>query len=193
MNIETYQAIVNAIPVLSSDPTRYMLQKVLIEKHAKDQVSVTACDGHRITQVILINEFLANEISEKNPKGFLIDLAEIKRMKTMKPKFIEMKFVEKSQSGQDLIYSLNNELNIRVELNGKGGEYPDYRQATPDYSKTQTTKISFNAEYLEEMLRAMRENKRETNVVIEFDTPEKPYLVHVGDRTGVLMPVRIKK
>lgn len=70
-------------------------------------------------------------------------------------------------------------------------DYPDtdhfINASTAGYNYT----LSFNAEYLEEMLRAMREHKRTAMVTLSIKSPTECVRVKCGDGTlGILMPMR---
>lgn len=75
-----------------------------------------------------------------------------------------------------------------VETCGKN-EFPDTSSLASENGYE--WQISFNAEYLEEMLQAMRDNKRQTNVTLKMKSPTDPIKVSCGGTSyGLLMPVR---
>lgn len=68
-------------------------------------------------------------------------------------------------------------------------EFPDLKMVMPKAEMLQWS-VSFNAEYLEEMLKAMRDHKRQTAVTLKFSGDKNPIVVTCGGSSyGVLMPI----
>lgn len=186
MRLETINALINALNVTSNDCTRMALAHVLIEKQnaSHNTISVTACDGHRLTQVF-INDEVFGHIPDN---GLLILDYEIKKLKAAKIKRVDSFKIENNSW-------VINEVVIGIEENKKYLEYPNYKQVIPNYDDSDCLELCFNAEYLEEMLKAMRDSKKQNGVILKFNKNKKdsPIIVSVrGSQSsnGVLMPMR---
>jgi uncharacterized protein (DUF1330 family) len=183
MRIETVNALINALNSVSKDATRFNIQNVLIEQTKKENViSITATNGHFLTQVFLEDD-LYGHLPEK---GIMILDTEIKKLKALKIKRIDSFKIDGAKW-------IINGLTIETTQ----GQYPNYRQIIPEYKDDETMSVSFNAEYLERMLQAMRSSKNKTNVILKIPTVEsksqKAILVTVsGEKecSGVLMQCR---
>jgi DNA polymerase III sliding clamp (beta) subunit (PCNA family) len=186
MRLETINTIINALNITSNDCTRMALAHVLIEKQneARNTISVTACDGHRLTQVFIDDE-LFGHIPED---GLLILDDEIKKLKAAKIKRVDSFKIENNSW-------IINGVVIGFEKNKQYFEYFNYKQVIPNYKNDDCLELCFNAEYLEEMLKAMRDNKKENGVVLKFNKNKKGSPIVVSIRgsqssSGVLMQMR---
>lgn len=183
MKVETLNKLIDATNVVSKDVTRYTLNNVLIEKVNDETIKIVATDGHMLSMVE------ANEplIAQKLPRnGILIHPDKIKIIKAVKPKLIYSSELTDT-------HLIINGINLKIE---KNRDYPKYMDVVPDYSNNETIKLSLNVDYLERLLKAVREDKKENGVIMTIDAgnPKKAVLIEARGQkigTGVLMPMRI--
>lgn len=183
MNVETLNKLIDATNVVSKDVMKFTLNNVLIEKVNDETIRIVACDGHMLSMV----ETNEPEIAKKLPmNGILIHPEEIKIIKAVKPKLIYSAELTNT-------HLIVNGINLKIE---KNNDYPKYMDVVPDYSNNKTIKLSLNVDYLERLLKAVRDDKKENGVIITIDAknPKKAVLIEARGQkigTGVLMPIRI--
>jgi hypothetical protein len=159
-------------------PYRNTLLKVVAKQTDNGEAwSLIATDGHRIvTNMVDASEIVHNfgvvECDIQFPASF-VDHYKLKL---------------KEAKSQDDDYTID--LGDMASRCLKDDEFPVveyYLRPNPAYEYS----VSFNAEYLEEMLRAMRADKRRTQVTLRFKDSTSPIRVTCGGSSfGVLMPVR---
>jgi hypothetical protein len=192
MKIETINALINSLKSTADDDRRYSLSHVLIESYQESTstISITATNGHYLTQILLVDDLIGHI-----PKhGMLISNDEIKKLKALKIKSVDSFKID----GDTWIV---NGCAINVIKNSDSDSlYPKYQNIIPEYKDDDCMELTFNAEYLESMLAAMRDHKRQCGVTLKFLKSEinkpmlKPILVTVSGvdsgTFGVLMPMK---
>jgi DNA polymerase III sliding clamp (beta) subunit (PCNA family) len=195
MNTETLSKVLSFIPIISTDPSRYSICAVRLQLSEKpgDFVKVIATDGHRMT-VAEINDpelapFLRRARAEtggETKSAVSIGSEDLENLKRAK-----LKGVTSAHYG-DLLPngSWTLELNSQVKVRLFHQDYPDFQAIADVALKNDGFTVAFNAGYLEEMLKALRNDKKQEMVKLVFtDNPLEPIRVEVDGNLGVLMPM----
>lgn len=161
------------------DSTRYTLTKT----HARVPPDGTAwviesTDGHRaVTNMVGFSEITHDKggVMQDMPLEFAYEFADDFKLLLKKHK----------NMGETFMIDVSPFAAFAVK-----GQFPDLQAIMPR-AETLQWSISLNAEYLEEMLLAMRDTKRQTAVTLKFSGDKNPIVVTCGGSSyGVLMPVR---
>ena len=150
-----------------------------------EQLEFTTCDGHKLARrFIPLSENL--EGTDKTEFAFEVTKEKLGLYKAL------LKTLGKYSTGAVL------------DFDGHEGErvkFPDFEAVIPKGDGYESLSVSFNAEYLMELLKAMREDSKKTQVVLSFkavidyghiNSLDKmaPILVKVSGNNGVLMPMK---
>jgi DNA polymerase III sliding clamp (beta) subunit (PCNA family) len=180
--------------VACRDEIRYALQGVCLQLNDSSILKVIATDGHRLVQeTVSCPDSLRETMNKMNKKEIIVSSSNIKMLKLF------MK-----QNGKNDCYSFipftgtNGINNHGITLRYMGNvlvlelldvEYPDVNQILKGLKKG-THKISFNAEYLYKLSKAM---KKDNIVVLELNLDEKlaPITINYENTLGILMPCRV--
>lgn len=176
INKATLQIVVNHLRhSISGDPMRPNLNLVRI-KRVGEHYEVQSTDGHKLC----INIVPLAWVESDSPIPFLVTdeyLGECELALKKAPKYNDAFMVDISMWG----------------MRDEGGLFPNIEAIIPDRCKYEYT-IGLNAEYLLDMLKSMRTNKKHTLIKLSFRDEKSAILVDVGHPDdigkGVLMPVR---
>lgn len=161
----------------STDFTRYHLNGVRIKfKVPPGLWLIDSTNGH----VLCRNEVPAADVQTGIDGDIFIRSEHVAMLKA------KLKTVPK-YAGDDFMIDISSEA-VKDDM------FPDVDQVIPRLTGDEHV-VSFNAEYLYEMLKAMREDKRTVNIRLRLPAnPASPITVNIanGDSTalGVLMPIR---
>lgn len=183
---EFLEALVRVSLCASQDATRYTLGFARVRRLVGGSVEVVATDGHRLVIVNLAQDAVTQGL--KQGATVLVDVG----------KAAVSQYKLDIKSGLPVF-----EFPVKF-IAPEGVQFPDVDAVTREpvaMPHDSALSVSFNAEYLEEMLRALREDKKSTAVRLVFKEKRDadgnlsidrtaPIRVSVGGNIGVLMPVR---
>jgi DNA polymerase III sliding clamp (beta) subunit (PCNA family) len=181
--------------VSCKDATRYSLQGVCL-RLKEETLLVVATDGHRMIQEQgMCPDSLRETMNKMNKKEIIVSNENIKMLKL----FMKGQVKGSNYSFQQVVnVDNNNQQKNALVLRNMGNililelidcEYPNTDQIVKGL-KTPTHKISFNAEYLYKLSKAM---KKDSVVVLEMNLNEElaPITINHENTLGVLMPCRV--
>ena len=191
------EAIISAADnIASSDPTRYSLNFVQVTLDDKEY-TVEATDGHRLIR----RRFLRNAEIDHAPTG-------IYGVHFDRSKMLKQVLKDASKFSEDVSLGDYGTLFLS-KTSGALPEFPNLSMFDKNFAlddryleqvetlkkekivdNTPLHRISFNAEYLREMLLAMRDHKRNETVTLIISGTTDPILVECDGNKGLLMPVR---
>lgn len=190
MQNSTLQGIIQAFNAASNDATRYHINFVYLTAEG-GRVRIRATEGHLLADFSTDDAETAKLIGDKtfavSPDSLPGFKAIAKAYKNMPEVHCELGASNRLAIGKSDISGLIVEVKTDKEA---GVECPDTRGIWPRYTE-EPVQIGLNAEYLLSLLKAMREDKRQVNVKLVIKDKSAPILVKVGNREGLLMPVRI--
>lgn len=158
----------------NADISRTTLRKVRA-KRVETIWLLEATDGHRL---------VSNNIDETELEHNLGDIAEIAFNDYHLPE-LKLLLKREAKSGDAHMIDVSP-----YAVRCLKDEFPDVDTIKPRGDAYQWS-ISFNAEYLEEMLKAMRDTKRQVSVTLKFKDDKSPIIVECGGSSyGLLMPCR---
>jgi len=184
----------------TGNPTRYNMFGVLIAPLSIDKVKLTATDGHRCVDLVEEDADLFKALSGESV--FFKD-ADLKVLTAALKSFDKIPSF-RLDATQDKVTVFIGETPIHFDR-GLAKSYPDVDRVRPRDDAKRVLRAGLNAEYLYEMLKAMRDDKRKLGVSLEFtlessydtesDKPmlvSSPIIVKLGDNaSGLLMPMRL--
>lgn len=196
MERTTIEVLGNMLKAASDDETRYRLTAVLIQKmnYGKQAVlEAHVTDGHIACKRIINDGSLLEALKTGDKVLFFPDA--VKSLKNMCGK------------GQVLHVSRESDTVIEFSLGGQSVKVPINDQESKTYpvgqikgfystQRESPIRVLFNPELLQALLVAMREDKRQVGVTLEFDAADLDKAISVqvngceGGFNGVIMPLR---
>lgn len=196
MNNETLQTLLAMVKAASDDQTRYRLTAVLLQVKNYGKLKVLEAhvtDGHIACKRTLPDSNLCEVL--KTGDSFLVFPDVLKSLKSMAGKTsvlpctrVDDSKIEFSLGGQSILVPINDQEAKTYPVDQMAGFYKTERKSP--------IRVTFNAELLESLLQAMREDKRQCGVTIEFDAANLNTCIGVSVQggesgfNGVLMPMR---
>lgn len=201
---ELIRRIIALAPIASKDETRFHLNTVILEKD-RDMFYIYCTDGHR----------LVKETYEKNEDSYWFPKMNDKEKLFFRHDMIPMlKQVLKSWGKHNLVeitaartdtgmtFTFNGQATLTLANEDSQGKYPNIDQLIPKSDKGYVT-IGFNAKYMLELNKALRESNKDEVVKISFklekdkhgnETTLSPMFVHTKNNPNkaILMPCRIQ-
>lgn len=172
---QTLKFIVQFLSEVTSnaEPNRVTLQKVRA-RIIKGVWLLEATDGHRMVS----SNVDATEIVTDHGESICFPYAYLDFLKS------SLKAAKKQMDTQMINVSL-------YTLPCPKSDYPDTDSILPNKTGYDY-EIGFNAEYLYEMLKAMRDNNNQVGVTLKIKGPRDPIIVTCnGSSNGLLMPMRV--
>lgn len=192
MKLTTLQTIIQAFSCTSDDATRYHLCSVYLEGLPCGSLKVTATNGHILSTVTLKDD----DFTPPGGKSWNVAPDSVVSLKAIVKGRKTYGGVTSSLSDSGDIVISDGTTTVTLE-SAKRDTYPNYQQVIPKEADDRTL-VSFNAEYLLDILNALKSNKRQTNVTLSIKDAVNPIRVTVNgtegegsERLGVLMPVRV--
>lgn len=196
MERTTIEALGNMLKAASDDETRYRLTAVLIQKinYGKQAVlEAHVTDGHIACKRTLPDSNLCEVL--KTGDSFLVFPDVLKSLKSMAGKTpvlpctrVDDSKIEFFLGGQSILVPINDQEAKTYPVGQMAGSYSTQRESP--------IRVVFNPELLQTLLVAMREDKRQVGVTLEFDAADLNKAISVqvngceGKFNGVLMPLR---
>lgn len=192
MNTRTLEKILKLSKIASSDKSRKNIGKVLVRAGLNEgSVELIATDGARVafveTHDAELYQFLQRARTEsggesKNGLGIVMeDLAALKRAKLKEVGSV--KYGDFTGSSWPLL--LNRQIQISLTL----GDFPEVDLILTGARLNEGQSVTLNAEFLAELLEALREQKNHTGITITLGADKhKAILVDCAGNSAVLMP-----
>ncbi len=178
--------LIRLMPIASKDATRYHLNGVAISRATDTEILMEVTDGHRLVRETVKDEILAPLLIDG--EKLIIFREQLSNLKNA----IAFSGIDRTNK---LLLFPGGAVGF-----DNSTSYPNTKQLEPD-EKNYTHKIGFNAQYILDLAKALKDGKvdgvclhvkfgkdksgNETNVVLD------PMIVKVGHRKAVLMPMRV--
>ncbi len=176
---ESIERMICLMPIASKDVTRYNLNSIALSRNDGKSILIEVTDGHKMVREIVNDDSLASllEADEK----LLIHRDQIGSLKNA----VGFGSIDRERK---LLLFPGGAVSYTTE------KYPNCAQIEPD-EKDLTHKIGFNAQYIIDLAKALKDGKA-VNVVLKVKFEENktvlaPMIVQVGHRKAILMPVRV--
>lgn len=195
VNKELLKALIGVSGIASKDPTRINLSFVRVRR-LDDELQLAATDGHK-----LVYRTLKADCAEFPSEATELLIDADKTAITMFKALLKRSEAEYGKHSEVVNIDVSSYINTN-----SGIKFPDVEMVVPKDSEYQELSIGFNAEYLFEMLKAMREENRTVGVKLKFKALKElngenfvitgldkhsPIMIEVGSDIGVLMPMRL--
>lgn len=190
-DLELMKRVIAIFPMASKDETRWHLNGVVMSGH-KGKVKLQATDGHRL----IIEEYDSELAKVLEDRSFIFRKEQLPVLKMWIKEwaFADIHFTDPVIIGNCKLTLTIRDSNLQIE---SIENYPDTTRLIPKgYG---TVSVAFNAKYLFEMAKALKEIKTH-HVTLKFVAdkegildPRSPILVSCpsNDATAVLMPCRL--
>lgn len=189
MERQTIESIVKAAGICSDDATRIHLQAVYVRRADHNRVSIRATDGYAATDVTLRDEYLYNLLGDET---FAFERGNVDVLKLILKTY-------KKQPGFDANRTGDGQITIQaagISTVVKTAQLctlkvPDFdrivaRSATAEGQ----TVIAFNAQYLLDLAKAIKNGSPTPIVTLTISSAASPIHVECDGQRGILMPCR---